>query len=72
VLVAPQGGLPAQQALPVLLPRRAWGQDEKVMAFMKEPAKPRKGLPARPIVGTAVSIQLDLDRATIDEWFSQR
>ncbi|GAB4820755.1 hypothetical protein N2152v2_007801 [Parachlorella kessleri] len=51
---------------------RAWGQDGKVVAFLKEPARPRSGLPARPVVGTAISIQLDLDKPTIDEWFPQR
>lgn len=51
---------------------RAWGQDSKVVEFLKAPAKPRKGLPSRPIVGTAVSIQLDLDQAIIDEFFPAR
>jgi hypothetical protein len=30
-----------------------------------------KGLPRRPVVGTAISIRLDLTRAQISEWFGQ-
>ena len=51
---------------------RAWGQAGTVRSFLSLPAKPRKGLPAKPIIGTAVSIQLDLDDATIAEWFPER
>ena len=40
--------------------------------YLAQPARPRKGLPAKPIIGTAISIQLDLDDATIDEWFPER
>lgn len=43
----------------------------QVRAFLKAPAKSMKGLPRRPVVGTAISIRLDLDRAQISEWFGQ-
>lgn len=42
------------------------------MAFLRMPPKARNGLPARPIVGTAVAVPLDLDAATIAEWFPSR
>lgn len=45
------------------------GQTDKVRAFMSSPAKSQKGLPRRPVVGTAISIQLDLDEAQVAEWF---
>jgi hypothetical protein len=41
----------------------------QVRAFLKAPAKSMKGLPRRPVVGTAISIRLDLDKAQISEWF---
>jgi hypothetical protein len=41
----------------------------QVRAFLKAPAKSQKGLPRRPVVGTAISIRFDLDQAVIDEWF---
>jgi hypothetical protein len=47
------------------------GQTDKVRAFLKAPAKSQKGLPARPVVGTAVSIRFDLPDAVIQEWFGQ-
>lgn len=37
--------------------------------FLKEPARARNGMPARPVVGTAVSIPLDLNQEQIEEWF---
>lgn len=46
--------------------RVAWLQ---VRAFLSAPAKAVKGLPKRPVVGTAVSIQLDLTEAQVAEWF---
>lgn len=51
---------------------QAWGQSARVRGYLAQPARPRKGLPAKPIIGTAISIQLDLDDATIDEWFPER
>jgi hypothetical protein len=42
-----------------------------VRAFLRAPARSRKGLPRRPVVGTAISIRLDLTRAQISEWFGQ-
>lgn len=49
--------------------RRAWGQTAKVLDFLSQPPKSRGGLPGRPVVGCAVSLQLDLEPAVIDEWF---
>ncbi|KAL4442932.1 hypothetical protein ABPG77_008423 [Micractinium sp. CCAP 211/92] len=49
----------------------SWGQAERVTAFLRQPARPRKGMPSKPIVGTAISIQLDLEDAVIDEFFAQ-
>jgi hypothetical protein len=43
----------------------------QVRAFLKAPAKSQKGLPRRPVVGTAISIRFDLDQAVIDEWFGR-
>eukprot|EP00195_Chlamydomonas_chlamydogama_P015878 CAMPEP_0202911572 /NCGR_PEP_ID=MMETSP1392-20130828/55338_1 /ASSEMBLY_ACC=CAM_ASM_000868 /TAXON_ID=225041 /ORGANISM="Chlamydomonas chlamydogama, Strain SAG 11-48b" /LENGTH=289 /DNA_ID=CAMNT_0049602127 /DNA_START=104 /DNA_END=970 /DNA_ORIENTATION=- len=43
-------------------------QAEVVRSFLKTPAKSQKGLPPRPVVGTAISIQLNLSQATVDEW----
>ena len=45
------------------------GQTDKVRAFLKAPAKSHKGLPPRPVVGTAISIRFNLDDAVIEEWF---
>lgn len=47
----------------------ALGQSEHVRATLKERARSQKGLPPRPVVGTAISIRLDLDEAVIREWF---
>ena len=49
----------------------ALGQTRLVRAFLAAPARSQKGMPARPVVGTAVTIRLDLDPAVIDEWFGQ-
>ncbi|CAL5225683.1 g8546 [Coccomyxa viridis] len=48
---------------------RAFNQDQVVMDFLRLPAKSQRGLPARPVVGCAVSIRLDLPPAVIEEWF---
>lgn len=42
---------------PPCRPRSSWGQAERVASFLRQPARPRKGMPSKPIVGTAVSIQ---------------
>ena len=47
----------------------ALGQTAKVRAFLQAPAKSQRGLPRRPVVGTAISIQLDLTPAQVEEWF---
>ncbi|GIL92528.1 hypothetical protein Vretifemale_20045 [Volvox reticuliferus] len=47
----------------------ALGQTDKVRAFLKEPARSQKGLPPRPVVGTAISIRFDLEPGVISEWF---
>ncbi|KAK9810054.1 hypothetical protein WJX72_004043 [[Myrmecia] bisecta] len=49
----------------------AWGQEETVRAFFKEKPKALRGLPARPVVGSAISIRLDLPDAVIEEWFGR-
>ncbi|GMH45676.1 hypothetical protein BSKO_13639 [Bryopsis sp. KO-2023] len=49
-----------------------WNRAEKVRKFLKAPRKSAKGLPSKPIVGCAVSIQLDLEDEVIEEWFKQR
>eukprot|EP00775_Hariotina_reticulata_P001439 gene1439-1780_t len=49
----------------------ALGQTNKVRAFLQAPAKSQKGLPRRPVVGTAISIRFDLQQSVIDEWFGQ-
>ncbi|BDA40838.1 hypothetical protein COCOBI_01-4920 [Coccomyxa sp. Obi] len=49
----------------------AWGEAQTVMDFFQQPAKSQRGLPARPVVGCAVSIRLDLPKAVIEEWFGQ-
>lgn len=49
----------------------AWNQADAVISFLKEPVAPRRGLPSRPIVGNAVSVQLDLSRDQISEWFGR-
>jgi hypothetical protein len=50
---------------------QAWGQANKVVSFLKEPIAPRRGLPSRPVIGNAVSVQLDLTREQISEWFGR-
>lgn len=55
----------------VVLYLEAWGMTGRVVAFLKEPVAPRRGLPSRPIVGNAVSIQLDLTRDQVTEWFGR-
>lgn len=55
----------------VALYLEAWGQAETVIAFLKSPVAPRRGLPSRPIVGNAVAITLDLTNEQISEWFGR-
>lgn len=45
------------------------GQTDKVRGFLRQRARSEKGLPRRPVVGTAISIQLDLEPSIIEEWF---
>lgn len=47
----------------------SWGKTKEVREFMKKPPKATKGLPPRPVVGSAVSFQLDLPDDVIGEWF---
>ncbi|KAG2433568.1 hypothetical protein HYH02_012685 [Chlamydomonas schloesseri] len=49
----------------------ALGQTDKVRAFLKEPARSQKGLPARPVVGTAIFIRFDLEPSVVEEWFGK-
>ncbi|GFR40741.1 hypothetical protein Agub_g1351, partial [Astrephomene gubernaculifera] len=49
----------------------ALGQTNVVRAFLREKARSQKGLPARPVVGTAVSIRFDLEQGVIEEWFGK-
>ncbi|CAG9466586.1 unnamed protein product [Pedinophyceae sp. YPF-701] len=46
-------------------------QQGHVRAVLQEEAKPRSGMPARPVVGTAVSIYLDLPDQQVAEFFGQ-
>lgn len=55
----------------VALYLNSWGQADRVESFLRQPPRPRKGMPSKPIMGTAISIQLDPDDAVIDEFFSQ-
>lgn len=48
----------------------SWGQTQTVLDFFNQPAKSQRGLPARPVVGCAVSCKLDLPAAVIEEWFN--
>lgn len=43
---------------PTNLHRSSWGQADRVASFLRQPARPRKGMPSKPIVGTAISIQV--------------
>jgi hypothetical protein len=49
-----------------------WNRQTQVRTFFKEPAKPKNGMPARPIVGTAVALQLDLPPEQVQEWLGSR
>ncbi|PNH04303.1 hypothetical protein TSOC_009553, partial [Tetrabaena socialis] len=49
----------------------ALGQTDKVRAFLQEPARSQKGLPPRPVVGTAITIRFDLEPSVIAEWFGE-
>lgn len=49
----------------------ALGQTDRVRAFLKERARSQKGLPPRPVVGTAISIRFDLEQSVIEEWFGK-
>lgn len=44
-------------------------RSEKVRSFLQAPARSQNGLPRRPVVGTAITIPLELDKAVIEEWF---
>jgi hypothetical protein len=46
------------------------GRTRLVRSFLEAPAKSQKGLPRRPTMGTAVSIQLDLSPAQIEAYFT--
>lgn len=48
---------------------RAWQQEEVVRDFFSKPPRPSRGLPARPVPGSAVSIKLDVDQIVVEEWF---
>lgn len=50
---------------------RIWNQVDRVVAFLNLKPKAKRGLPARPVVGIAVPIQLDLSQETIDEYFAR-
>lgn len=51
---------------------RAWKQEAVVRDFFSKPPRPSRGLPARPVPGSAVSIKLDVDQAMVEEWFGGR
>jgi len=46
----------------------AWGCAGEVRAWLKEAPRPKRGLPARPVVGNAVSLRLSVDYKTAGEW----
>lgn len=46
----------------------AWGCAGEVRAWLREPPKPKRGLPARPVVGNAVSLRLSVDYGVAGEW----
>jgi len=45
------------------------GETARVRTFLGEPARARNGMPARPVVGTAVSITFELAQEVVEEWF---
>jgi hypothetical protein len=47
------------------------GQTDKVREFLRQPARSQNGMPPRPVVGTAISIRLDLDQRTVEEFFGR-
>jgi hypothetical protein len=47
------------------------GQTVKIRSFLQQPARSQNGMPPRPVVGTAISIRLDLDQRTVDEFFGR-
>ncbi len=51
--------------------QRAWKQEQVVRDFFSKPPRPSRGLPARPVPGSAVSVKLDVEQAVIDEWFGE-
>lgn len=50
----------------------AWNRQEQVRSFLRQKPKARNGMPPRPIVGTAVALQLDLPKETVEEWIGNR
>ena len=49
-----------------------WSKQGDVRTFLQAPAKSKNGMPGRPIVGTAVSVQLDLPPGVVSEWIGNR
>ena len=50
----------------------AWDRQAYVRNFFRQKPSPRNGMPARPIVGTAVALQLDLPPDQVEEWLGAR
>jgi hypothetical protein len=50
----------------------AWNRQKEVRAFFNEKPKAKNGMPPRPIVGTAVALQLDLPQEVVQEWLGNR
>eukprot|EP00210_Caulerpa_lentillifera_P006022 g5756.t1 len=48
-----------------------WQQANQVRSFLKSPPKSKGGLPSKPIIGIAVSFQLDLPPHILNEWFAR-
>ena len=46
----------------------AWGCAGEVRAWLREAPRPKRGLPARPVVGNAVSLRLSVDYMQAGEW----
>lgn len=46
-------------------------QAHVVRTFLSAPAKSQNGMPSRPVVGTAVTIPLNVSQSTVEAWFGR-
>lgn len=49
-----------------------WDRQAYVRDFFRQKPTPKNGMPPRPIVGTAVALQLDLPPDQVKEWIGAR